>query len=54
MGQNWVSWRSFEEKLNQLTVLNIKTFFDVNETKNVNVCIIGTDAGGAVVGYNLA
>jgi choline dehydrogenase-like flavoprotein len=37
-----------------LTALNIKTTFDADETKNVDVCIIGTGAGGAVVGYHLA
>ena len=37
-----------------MTALNIKTTFDTNETKNVDVCIIGTGAGGAVVGYHLA
>jgi len=37
-----------------LTALNIKTTFDTDETKNVDVCIIGTGAGGAVVGYHLA
>ena len=37
-----------------MTELNIKTSFDADETKNVDVCIIGTGAGGAVVGYHLA
>ena len=37
-----------------MTALNIKTTFDADETKNVDVCIIGTGAGGAVVGYHLA
>ena len=54
MGQNWLPWRSLKEKLYQLTALSIKTSFDANETKNVDVCIIGTGAGGAVVGYHLA
>jgi len=54
MGHNWLPWRSLKEKLYQLTALNIKTSFDANETKNVDVCIIGTGAGGAVVGYHLA
>ncbi len=54
MGQNWLPWRSPKEELYQLTTLNIKTSFNVNETKDVDVCIIGTGAGGAVVGYHLA
>jgi len=54
MGQNWLSWGSLKEELYQLSALNIKTSFDANETKNVDVCIIGTGAGGAVVGYHLA
>ena len=54
MVQNWLPRGSLKEELYQLSELNIKTSFDANETKNVDVCIIGTGAGGAVVGYHLA
>ncbi len=54
MGQNWLQWKSFKEKFYQLTTLNIKPAFDEDVTRNVDVCIIGTGAGGAVIGYHLA
>jgi len=37
-----------------LTGLNIKNSFEEDVSRDVDVCIIGTGAGGAVVGYHLA
>ena len=37
-----------------MTHINIKKTFDTDETKNVDVCIIGTGAGGSVVGHHLS
>ena len=37
-----------------MTGLNIKNSFEEDVSRDVDVCIIGTGAGGAVVGYHLA